>query len=29
MLVIASKREAQCLNCEESFLLEDVIPENA
>ena len=29
MLVIANKREAQCLNCEESFLLEDVIPENA
>ena len=29
MLVITNKREAQCLNCEESFLLEDVIPENA
>lgn len=29
MLVIANKREVQCLNCEESFLLEDVIPENA
>ena len=29
MLVIVNKREAQCLNCEESFLLEDVIPENA
>jgi len=26
-LVIANKREAQCLNCEESFLLEDVVPE--
>ncbi len=29
MLVIANKREAQCLNCQESFLLEDVVPENA
>jgi DNA topoisomerase I len=27
MLVIANKREAQCLNCEETFLLENVIPE--
>jgi DNA topoisomerase-1 len=27
MLVIANKREAQCLNCQESFLLENVIPE--
>jgi len=27
MLVIANKREAQCLNCEESFLLEEVTPE--
>jgi DNA topoisomerase-1 len=27
MLVIANKREAQCMNCEESFLLEEVIPE--
>jgi len=29
MLVIANKREAQCLNCEETFLLEEVIPEIA
>jgi DNA topoisomerase-1 len=29
MLVIANKREAQCLDCEESFLLESVIPEEA
>jgi len=29
MLVVANKREAQCMNCEDSFLLEDVIPENA
>lgn len=29
MLVIANKREAQCLNCSESFLLEEVIPEMA
>jgi len=29
MLVIANKREAQCLNCEETFLLENVIPEEA
>jgi DNA topoisomerase-1 len=27
MLVIANKREAQCMNCEESFLLEEVVPE--
>ncbi len=27
MLVIANKREAQCLNCQENFLLEDVITE--
>jgi DNA topoisomerase I len=27
MLVIANKREAQCINCSESFLLEEVIPE--
>ena len=27
MLVIANKREAQCMNCEESFLLEVVNPE--
>lgn len=29
MLVIANKREAQCLDCEEAFLLETVIPEEA
>jgi DNA topoisomerase-1 len=29
MLVITNKREAQCLDCEESFLLENVIPEEA
>ncbi len=29
MLVIANKREAQCLNCQETFLLENVIPETA
>lgn len=28
-LVVANKREAQCLNCKESFLLEEVVPENA
>ena len=27
MLVIASKREAQCLNCQETFLLENILPE--
>ena len=27
LLVIASKREAQCTNCQESFLLEEVVPE--
>jgi len=27
MLVIANKREAQCINCSESFLLEEIIPE--
>jgi DNA topoisomerase-1 len=27
MLVVANKREAQCMNCEETFLLEDVVPE--
>ncbi len=27
LLVIANKREAQCTNCQETFLLEDVIPE--
>ena len=29
MLVIANKREAQCLNCQESFLLEEIVPETA
>jgi DNA topoisomerase-1 len=28
-LVISNKREAQCLSCQESFLLEEVVPENA
>jgi DNA topoisomerase I len=27
MLVIANKREAQCANCQESFLLEEIVPE--
>jgi DNA topoisomerase I len=27
MLVVANKREAQCINCQESFLLEDIVPE--
>ncbi|MDD2921582.1 MAG: type I DNA topoisomerase [Anaerolineales bacterium] len=27
MLVVANKREAQCLNCSESFLLEEIAPE--
>jgi len=27
LLVIANKREAQCTNCQESFLLEEVVPE--
>ena len=27
LLVIANKREAQCTNCQESFLLEEIIPE--
>jgi len=27
MLVIANKREAQCLDCEESFLMEKILPE--
>jgi len=27
LLVIANKREAQCTNCSESFLLEEIIPE--
>jgi DNA topoisomerase-1 len=29
MLVVANKREVQCLNCQETFLLEDVVPESA
>jgi DNA topoisomerase I len=29
MLVIANKREAQCLNCEETFLLEEIVTETA
>ncbi len=29
LLVIANKREAQCLNCSESFLLEEIVPETA
>jgi DNA topoisomerase I len=27
LLVIANKREAQCVNCQETFLLENVVPE--
>ncbi len=27
MLVVANKREAQCLTCSESFLLEEIVPE--
>lgn len=27
MLVVANKREAQCLTCEQTFLLDDIIPE--
>ena len=27
LLVIANKREAQCTSCEESFLLENIMPE--
>jgi len=27
-LVVANKREAQCTNCSESFLLEEIVPEN-
>ncbi len=29
ILVVANKREAQCLACEETFLLEDIVPETA
>jgi DNA topoisomerase-1 len=28
LLVIANKREAQCINCQETFLLENVVPES-
>jgi len=27
LLVISNKREAQCINCQESFLLEEIVPE--
>ena len=27
LLVISNKREAQCINCQETFLLEEIIPE--
>jgi len=29
LLVVANKREAQCVNCQESFLLEEIVPESA
>lgn len=29
LLVVANKREAQCINCSESFLLEEIMPEMA
>ena len=29
LLVVANKREAQCTNCQESFLLEEIVPESA
>ena len=29
LLVITNKREAQCINCQETFLLEDIVPETA
>ncbi len=29
LLVVANKREAQCTNCSESFLLESIVPETA
>ncbi len=29
LLVIANKREAQCTNCQETFLLEEILPEAA
>ncbi len=28
LLVVANKREAQCTNCQETFLLEEIIPES-
>ncbi|WKZ39324.1 MAG: type I DNA topoisomerase [Anaerolineales bacterium] len=28
LLVVANKREAQCTNCSESFLLEEIVPES-
>ncbi len=29
LLVVANKREAQCTNCQETFLLENIVPEAA
>ena len=29
LLVVSNKREAQCTNCQETFLLEDIVPEAA
>jgi len=29
LLVVANKREAQCTNCQESFLLDEIVPERA
>jgi len=29
LLVVSNKREAQCINCQESFLLEEIVPESA
>ena len=29
LLVIANKREAQCTNCQETFLLEEIVPETS
>ena len=28
LLVVSNKREAQCVNCQESFLLEEIVPES-
>ena len=28
LLVVANKREAQCINCQETFLLEEIVPES-